>query len=252
MNKNLLGLLERTLKATKPLADTGTKNNNLFLNTLSGIYRVSFSTLRDIYYLSQNEFTGMSALDLTRKIIEYGITVEYMLWKGKEKKAKQFQEYMVVELHNSLEFLKSINQDLPETDVIKSGSKEIECNYTALNKGAKKRFNWAGLSIEKMIEQLYNAGKLSDFDSSRLGEAYVWGCRLNHVSPAVVHNFMDYDEMQIASESYLQQAIVLALIFHFRLSTRYIDEMRYSSGTNVHQGLADEIVALREEFNKLH
>ena len=91
MDQKLRELMERALKVTTPLAEAAASHDTKFLNVLLGIYRVSFSTLRDIYYLSLNDETGASALDLTRKIIEYGVTVEYMIWKGKEKMAERFQ-----------------------------------------------------------------------------------------------------------------------------------------------------------------
>ena len=252
-DKNLRGLLEKTLKTTTPLAEMGAEHDSRFLNVLLGIYRVSFSTLRDIYYLSLNEGTGASTLDLARKIIEYGISVEYMIWKGKDEKAEQFQQFMAVELHRSFEFLKSIGQDIAHEsdDVLKSGSEEYESEYASLPSKIQVRVNWAGLAVDKMIEQLHTAGQLRDFDSTRIGEAYVWGSRLNHVSPVVVNNLMAPDSTQVASGFYLRQAITFALIFHLRLSTRYIDEMRLLSKENVHRELADAVTKLRAEFNGL-
>lgn len=253
MDQKLHDLLERALKVTTPLAEMATASESAFLNVLLGIYRVSFSTLRDIYYLSQNEETGASALDLARKIMEYGISVEYMIWKGKDERAEQFQQFMAVELHRSLEFLKSIGQDVTQQDdeTLKSGAKDYEKDYASLKKEVRERRSWAGLSVDQMLEQLHTAGQFKDFDSSRIGEAYVWGSRLNHVSPVVVRNLMGSEATKVASEFYMRQAITFALIFHFRLSTRYIDEMRFLSGENVHQELADEVVSLRDEFNAL-
>src|SRR6185503_4554136 len=136
MDQKLEEIIERTLKTTTPLAQASASHDTKFLNVLLGIYRVSFTTLRDIYYLSLNEETGSSALDLTRKIIEYGISVEYMIWKGKEKMAKRFQKHMYVEVHQQLEFLRSIGQNLEE---LKIGIEEIESNYNSLNSKSKER-----------------------------------------------------------------------------------------------------------------
>ena len=107
MDQKLRELMERALKVTTPLAEAAASHDTKFLNVLLGIYRVSFSTLRDIYYLSLNGETGASTLDLTRKIIEYGITVEYMILKGKEETAERFQKHMWTEIHHELEFLKT-------------------------------------------------------------------------------------------------------------------------------------------------
>jgi hypothetical protein len=250
MEKKLIELLERTLKTTTPLAQMAAEHEAAFLNVLLGIYRVSFSTLRDIYYLALNEETGASALDLTRKIIEYSVTVEYMVWKGKEKAAEQFQKYLTVELHHEIEFLKSIGQDTAaQSEELKIGVEDTEHDYAALNADTKSRRSWAGLSIEQMIEALHTAGQLKDFDSSRIGQAYIWGCRLNHVSPFVVRNYMGPEDAKIASDFYLRQAIMFAILFHLRLSTRYIDEMRILSGKDVQQELANSVIALRDELD---
>ena len=250
MDKKLQNLIERTLKATSPLAEIGASHDTKFLNVLLGIYRVSLSTLRDIYYLSLNEETGASALDLTRKIIEYGVTVEYMIWKGKEKMAEQFQEYMWVEVHHELEFLKSIGQDLKDqNEELKIGVNEAESKYNVLNSDTKKNRSWAGKAVDKMIEELHTAGQLKDFDSSRIGQAYIWGCRLNHVSPFVVQKYMGPEEARIASDFYLHQAIMFGILFHLRLTTRYIDEIRILSGLNMHKEIADDVTLLYKELD---
>src|SRR3989344_9221070 len=177
MDKKLRHLLEKTLQVTTPLAQAAASHDTKFLNVLLGIYRVSFSTLRDIYYLSLNGETGASTLDLTRKIIEYGITVEYMILKGKEETAKRFQKHMWTEIHHELEFLKTIGQDMKsQSEELKVGVEEAEREYAALNSDAKKRKSWAGLSIERMMEAMTKAGHLKDFDFSRLSQAYAWGC----------------------------------------------------------------------------
>jgi len=68
---------------------------------------------------------------LTRKIIEYGISVEYMLWKGKEEMAERFQKYLAVQVHDEIEFLKSIGQDtVTLNDELRSGVEENEKKHT--------------------------------------------------------------------------------------------------------------------------
>ena len=244
--------MERALKVTTPLAEAAASHDTKFLNVLLGIYRVSFSTLRDIYYLSLNGETGASTLDLTRKIIEYGITVEYMILKGKEETAERFQKHMWTEIYHELEFLKTIGQDMKsQSEELRVGMEEAESEYAALNSEAKKRKSWAGLSIEQMMEVMHKTGHLKDFDFSRLSQAYVWGCRLNHVSPFVVQKFMGSQEADGTSDFYLRQAIMFAVIFHLRLSTRYIDEIRGLSGSDVYPELASGVVALREELENM-
>lgn len=240
------------MKVTTPLVEAAASHDTKFLNVLLGIYRVSFNTLRDIYYLSSNEESGAGTLDLTRKIIEYGVTVEYMIWKGKEKKAEEFQEFLYQELHHEIQFLESIGQDLKnQSEQLKISVEETEREYNSLKPGIKNRKSWAGLSVDKMIEQLHAAGQLKDFDSHRIGQAYVWGCRLNHVSPFVVKNYLDQEDARKTSGFYLSQAIIFSILFHIRMTTRYIDEIRILSGSNVYQELADEISLIYKELDSL-
>jgi len=250
MNEKLKKLVERTLKATTQLAEVGSSHDTKFINVLLGIYRVSISTLRDIYFLSSDEETGASALDLTRKIIEYGVTVEYMIWKGKEKMAEQFQKHMWTEIHHELEFLKSIGKVIETKDKdIEIGIKEAEKEYNYLNTKSKERINWAGLSVEKMVEELHTNGQLRDFDWSRIGQAYVWGCRLNHVSPYVVNKYMGPENAKSASDLYLQMSLVFGILFHIRLTNRYIDEIRSLDNSNVFPEIASEIALIFKELD---
>ena len=250
MDPNLQTLLERTLKTTTPLAEVGPASDTKFLNVLMGIYRVSLTTLRDIYYLSLNEDTGASALALTRKIIEYTVTVEYMLWRGKEEMAERFQKHMWTEIHHELEFMKVLGQDMATLgDDLKVGVEEAEREYAALSSEAKDRISWAGRSIEKMMEEMREAGVMHDFDFSRIGQAYVWGCRLNHVSPYVVHAYMGSEDAKVASDFYMRQAVMFSVLLHLRLSTRYIDEINSVKGSDPDPERTKAIVALRDELD---
>ncbi|MBA4319877.1 MAG: hypothetical protein C0412_15875 [Flavobacterium sp.] len=252
MDQKLKELLKRLLSDTQPLAEAAVTHDTKFLNVLLGIYRVSFATLRDIYYLSSYEETGSSALALARKIIEHGITVEYIIMKGKEGMAERFQNYLWVQTHDEIEFLKSIGQNPADlSEELKLGVKETEREYSALKKETKKDKTWAGKSIDGMLEDLYKAKALGDFDFSRLGRAYIWGSRLNHPNPFVVRGYLAQEDQKVADEFYLRQAMFMAIIIHLRLTTRYIDEIRILSHENTHQNLADKVSATYKEIDNL-
>lgn len=252
MDQKLKELLERVLRDTQPLAEAAATHDAKFLNVLLGVYRVSFATLRDIYYLSSYEEAGSSALDLARKIIEHGITVEYIIMKSKEDMAKQFQDYLWVQAHDEIEFLKSIGQNPADlSEELKLGVGETEKEYNALNQKIKKNKTWAGRSIDGMLEDLYNAKALKDFDFSRLGRAYIWGSRLNHPNPFVVRGYLMQEDQKLADEFYLRQAMFMAIVMHLRLTTRFIDEIRILSQQNTHQDLADKVFAIYQEIDSL-
>lgn len=252
MDEKLKALLKRTLVATKPLAEAAAVADTKFLTVLLGIYRISFTTLRDIDYLASFEDTGADILDLTRKIIEHGISVEYMLWKGKEETAGQFQDYLTVQMHQELELLKAIGQD-PATlsDDLQIGIAQTESDYAALDKRTRERRTWAGLDFEGMLKALKEAGAIKEADSPRLLSAYVWGCRLNHPNPFVTHGYLNPEEHDAANTFYVRLGITMALAIHLRLTTRLIDESRTAVGSNIYPELAEDIKGIQDDFDRI-
>lgn len=252
MDDKLKDLLQRALEVTKPLADAAAAGEGKYLVTLLGMYRVSFTTLRDIYYLSQNEGTGPNMLDLTRKIIEHGISIEYMLLKGKEKMAERFQKYLAVQTHEEIELLKAIGIDPASmSNELKIGVEETEKEYEALSMGTKEDKNWAGRNFEGMLEDLVKSDSIKGPDAPRLFSAYVWGCRLNHPNPLVVHGYLDPKESQAAEIFYARLSTVVALAGHLCLATRLIDESREVTGSNIYEEVAVQIHKIQGEIDSL-
>ena len=252
MNKKLKELLEHLLRDTQPLFEAEATHDTKFLNVLLGIYRVSFTTLRDINSLSFHEEAGSSALDLARKIIEHGITVEYMIMKGKEEMAERFQNHLWVQTHDEIEFSKLIGLNPADlNDDLKFGAAEAEKEFENLNSKMKKYKTWSGRSVDGMLEDLCKENALGDFDFSRLGRAYIWGSRLNHPNPLIVRNHLRQEDQEIADKFYLRQAMFWAIVFHLRLTTRYIDEICFLSKQNLYQELADKVSNIYRELNSL-
>ena len=98
---------------------------------------------------------------------------------------------------------------------------------------------------------MHTAGHFKDFDSSRIAQAYIWGCRLNHVSPMIVKMYMSGKEAEIASDFYLRQALAMATIFHIRLTTQYIDEIRLTTKVNKHENIATAVSLILSEMDTL-
>lgn len=242
-------VLRKLLKDTYTLARGAAVNDDEFLNVLLGIYRVSYNTLRDIYYLSCNEDTGASILDLARKIAEHAITVEYMIMKDKNKMAKDFQDYLWVQGDQEIEFLKSIGQNLANVDKeLNFKVSEAKKKYNCLSKKLKDRKTWAGRSIDGMLTDMHTNKTLKDFDSSRLSQAYVWCSRLNHPNPMVVANYMNPEDGKNADDYYQRAGLFLATTLHLRLTMRYLDEIRFLSPDNsLYADLANNV----EEIYKM-
>ena len=246
-------LLVRLLVATQPLAEGARTEQDDFLTVLLGIYRVSFSALRDINYLATHTEAAASVLDLARKLTEYSLTVEYMLMKGRDKKAKEFQDYLWVQLTQDREFLKSIGgKDQEEALNLDVSSAILAESYEKVPSYLKDgRHSWAGLSADMMLKALHDKHCLNDFDFSRIGQAYIWGSRLNHPNPMVVRGMLDPKESEMMNGLYMQQCLFLGLTFHLRLTTRYIDQIREVVGRNEYESIAEEVAKMYKELNSL-
>jgi len=246
-------LLDRLLIATQPLAEEKTVNGDQFMVTMLGMYRVSFSTLRDIKYLALHIETASSVLDLARKITEYSLTVEYMLLKGKGRAAQEFQEHLWVQLYKDGGFLKMLGfADLAEAgESSESSFSVVDKEFKKVPTGHRDRHSWAGKSTDQMVKLLYDAGRLSQADFNRIAQAYIWGSRANHPNPLVVKSFLDSAKSEQANDLYMQHGLFLALSFHLRLTTRYIDEIRVAVGRNEHKSIANEVSKIYEELNSL-
>ena len=252
MDEKLKKLLERLIRETVPLSQIASPYDTKFINVLVGVYRISLATLRDIYYLSPNPETGLSILDLSRKIVEYGIAIEYMVMKGKEDMAGRFQNHLWTDTHHQLEFLKSIGENPSNWDLdLKVGAEEAEKRYNELNCDARKDKSWAGKNLEQMMKELHDNRSLEEFDNSRIGEIYIWGNRANHPNPFTAINYLDKEGHDKYNGFSLRLGILAAMSFHIRLTTRYIDEIRSLSGKNDYQDLANNISAIRKELDDL-
>jgi len=218
---------------TKSLVEAESINSDGFLVVLLGIYRASAAALRDINYLLDFEETGASVLDLSRKISECFITVEYMIMKGKEKMSKTFQDYIFVQIQQDIDFYRSIGQNPEEVNQeIRVGAEVSEQKFNDLPAEMHKRKTWAGRSSDGMLQDLYNSGTLGDFDYSRILQSYVEGSRCNHPNPIMVKYYLDTEFIKASNEYYLKQAILMAIILYLRLTTRYLDEVRLITKDN--------------------
>lgn len=251
MKEQLLSNLNKLLKETETLVIASSPGEGRFVNTLLGIYRISFFTVRDIVHLSSNRDSSLSILDLSRKILEYAIAIEYMIMKGKEEYATKFQDYLNVEAHNEIHFFSSIGQDPLKTEIYPEGVTEIENEYSKFNTKIKQSHSWSGNNLEQQIKSLYDGKFLSDFDNSRLAQIYVWACRANHPSPFIVKGYLEDEGKEILDIFCLNLALVSVISFYIRLTQRYIDEIRALKVGDEYGELVNNIKLIWEEVNAL-
>jgi hypothetical protein len=222
----IIPFFRKLLADTQPLFDAPAASDEKFSNVFLGIYRISHETSSAVCDLAETG-RGSAVLALSRKNLEYLIALEYMLLKGKEEMAEKFQAYLYKEVHDEVQFMQTIGVDLTSMgDEFCRGAEMYEKEYKKLNSKMKRRKNWAGLSIEEMMLELHGSGDIKDYDNVRLTNAYIWGCRASHVSSSSVRLFMSSEDHQASNAAYLEHGLVYSLIAHYRLSCRYVDEIR--------------------------
>jgi flagellar motility protein MotE (MotC chaperone) len=247
MDEQLRNLAIKVLQTVRPLVQEPNAQNTDFSDITLGILRNSFAALRDILLLSENLDTGNSALDLARKMIENMVSVDYMFLKGKEQMAHRFKEYISVQLHDEFEFLKSIGANFTQEE--DERLQEINSDYAQLETQTKKDQSWAGRSTEGMLEDLYEKEKVSNFDFSRLGRAYIHGCQQNHLNPLTISLHGTEDSNAASSLQNLKEAHFCGAITLIRLSHRYIGEVSEINSARSHQEIAAELTRLFESMN---
>lgn len=233
IDQALPDLLQELLRGTQALTNESPVGKSKYLNVLLGIYRVSSLTLNEIHCLSLYLNTGAGMLDLTRKVIDYCVTIEYMIFRGKEEMADRFQKYFWVESHKEIQSFKSVGQG-PEVwpEELSRRAKEAEEKFEALPQDIKKAKNsWirdekGDIGCTRMLSILKASGQLDDFNFSRLYRAYVLGCRQNHPSPFVVVDYVVPQDHKKADLDYRRKALCMAIFMHIRLTKRYIEEIR--------------------------
>jgi len=245
------------LEVTQPLAKNYPEKTNEFLKILVGIYRKNVFTLYSIRWLSNQPMLSDSTLDLARSMIEDTISVEYMIANDKEEMAKKFQRYLWVQLHQVSEFMKTIGQNASknelqiDTDKVDKEYQAVKKEFTHYSKTSESDLkSWIGKDIETLMKELYEKGKLNEFDTSRTSIGYVYGCWKNHLNPYDVAGYLDNETHEIGRNQAVRQALVFGATCLIRLTTRYIDEIRFVSGQNKHQDIAGKVIGLLNRMDK--
>lgn len=103
-----------------------------------------------------------------------------------------------------------------------------------------------------MLQSLYNTKALNDFDYSRILQSYVEGSRCNHPNPFMVKFYLDGESIKVADEYYSKQAIFMAIILYFRITTRYLDEVRLMAKNNeLYKDVEKSVFSIFEEIMTL-
>jgi hypothetical protein len=110
-------------------------DNSVFARVLEGAFRRDYLTLYTMFYLiehsepAQRRAFGDCCLDLSRKVLEDLVSLEYMLLKGKEPYAKKFFDYYHIEAKRDSEFLEAAG-----TPIDQERKLVIEKNYNRVKR----------------------------------------------------------------------------------------------------------------------
>ncbi|MGD8744534.1 MAG: DUF5677 domain-containing protein [Candidatus Woesebacteria bacterium] len=214
---------ERTLRVIHPLIKK-VKQPTKFSSIILGALRRDYLTLYTIARLSDADEQdrtafGDSCVDLTRRVFEDLINIEYIKLKGKEKYSKQFIDFKAVEAHQDLQYLKALNVKMDPKFV-----KQTEEEYEKLPKKLRERKRWSGVGIEEMIQILLDEGVIKEDEFRTLLQTYIAGNYKNHFSPTGIFNFLHNDLYQFSGKSDLIVGLVVTSISVTKLAEELIEE----------------------------
>lgn len=239
--KEIKGLIEKLLNATKPLAESHPKVDKKYhyVRVIEGFYRRNHFTFLAIRYLADAPALADSAGVLTRKMTEDVISIEYMLLKGKEEMAKRFQDFFYIQAYQEIEHRRRLGYEIPSEEEIAKLMRRVNKLKPQFWHKKSNDFvrSWSGLSAEQMWVELAKnkVFKKHDIHSVLLG--YTYGSWKNHPNPADVLTYMTNELRNTFSDSALKQATILGMMDYIRLTTRYIDEIRQIKQKDVYEDI---------------
>ncbi len=243
LSSDLKKVLDDLLDATHALAEAHPAPQNEtdeFLRVLEATYRRDTFTALAISYLAEKLSLADSAVDLVRKMIEDTISIEYMIAKGKQEMAKKFKRFMWMQFHQNKEFLKTTGANFEALGMAHK-SEEMEKKYLEvrpefIHEASESDLrSWIGneaKDVEDMLQQLKKMGAMNDFDVSRTAIGYVRACWKNHFNPYDVNAYLTNDLLEASTQEAMNHALIFAATCHYRLTTRYIDQIREATEDN--------------------
>lgn len=223
-----LKLSQVLLDKSHPLATGPNKYKSRFGRILEGVFRKGYFTLQTIVVLADmvekddqlRIVFGGSILDLSRRVFEDMIYMEYINESGnKEKYSKQFFEYVSIDRENDLKFLlnSGVKVDKKIVETIKS-------KYAKAPQKLKNRNNWAGQSVEQVIAWLVGKGKIEELRKVDVLKIYTAGNRKNHTSPSDILDHLSQDSLDIDSEQDIEMGLMITHGSLVKMGLLFVEE----------------------------
>lgn len=195
------------------LATGPNKFKSHFGRVLESVFRKDYFTLQTAVVLADMAekddqtkiiFAG-SIMDLSRRVFEDMIYMEYISAKDKEKYSKQFVAFSAIDRKNDLDFALGFSIKIDQSMI-----DQIEADYaTAPTKLKNGRHNWAGMSVEEIINWLVADGKIKESDKGMILALYTVGNRKNHTSPSDVLHHMNQELLDGAAEQDMDLGLMI-------------------------------------------
>lgn len=225
----------KLLEVCHSLATGPNKKKSLFGRVLESVFRKDYFTLQTIVFLTDqverdNEtkaiFAG-SILDLSRRVFEDMLYMEYISARDKEKYSKQFIDYAAIDQKNDLSIALSSGIKI-DTDAIERIEQEYKKAPTKLKDG---RLNWAGQSVDQIITWLVEHGKIEQSRRSDFSIMYMAGNRKNHTSPIDMLNHETQVLLDTASEQEIELGVMIAHGAVARMALFLVEETETDENT---------------------
>lgn len=199
-----------------------------FGTILESVFRKGYFTLQTMVILAdeveQDNQLGVvfggSILDLSRRVMEDMLYMEYIKENGKEKYSKQFFDYVPIEQKDDMDFLLRSGVHIDQEIIDNTNEK-----YELAPKKLKSRHNWAGQSVEQIIEWLTGKGRLPDGDKETVLRLYIAENRKNHTSPSDILDHMKQEWLTGAAERDIELGLMVTHGALVRIGLHLIDEI---------------------------
>lgn len=266
----IIGLAQKLLTTTRPLAAGPYQTQSMFARVVEGTFRRDYLTFYTIVFLAMQtqpeapRDLGTISMDLCRRVLEDVISLEYMLFKGKEEFAKKFLKYSAIEAKRDMDYLEAAGIPLDEeyirntnnqydkvkrdfldtsnktkrnawnelTTFLKSEGKLDEQMEQRITEERDRRYPqvqeprkaWAGLEVEAMIEELVQGGVLTADNQKILKQTYIVGNRKNHFSPIDISEYLSSAFYNAADNSNLSLSLIAMTTLMTRMARIFADE----------------------------
>lgn len=227
------------------------------LRVLEGAFRKNLKRVQAIRVLSVMPQQGSSALELARNMLEDVISIEYMLAKDGDKMATRFHEFRWVQLHEDLQYYRSVGVDMNDADfpdteanIEKEYRRVVEEYPDFLDKNGNPKRSWAGRDVDMMLASVIKKKVLKPREQVTITRSYTEGSRKTHFNPIDNMSRIDPTLWEFSNQQANKLSLLSGLSSMIRLTTRFIDLISQTEGRNTHHDVAAIATRIFGELDK--